>query len=76
LASLGLRVLRFNSREVLKEGDAVVEAIYRTITDQLNAEILPAPLCKRGELKARTSKLALMPVEGEGGFSNFYEFIK
>ena len=30
LASLGLKVLRFNSREVLKESDAVVEAIYRT----------------------------------------------
>jgi very-short-patch-repair endonuclease len=27
LASIGLKVLRFNSREVLKESDAVVEAI-------------------------------------------------
>ena len=44
LASLGLKVLRFNSREVLKESDAVVEAIYRMIADQLNAEIPPAPL--------------------------------
>ena len=42
LASLGLRVLRFNSREVLKESDAVVDAIYRMITDQLNAEIPPS----------------------------------
>ena len=48
LASLGLKVLRFNSREVLKENDAVVEAIYRMITDQLNAEIPPGPPLKKG----------------------------
>jgi len=48
LASLGLKVLRFNSREVLKENDAVVEAIYRMITDQLNAEIPPRPPLKKG----------------------------
>jgi len=41
--SLGLKVLRFNSREVLQEKDAVVEAIYQVITDQLNAEIPPDP---------------------------------
>ncbi len=48
LTSLGLKVLRFNSREVLKESDAVVEAIYRKITDQLNAEIPPSPPLKKG----------------------------
>ena len=48
LASLGLKVLRFNSREVLKESDAVVEAIYRMIKDQLNAEIPPGPPLKKG----------------------------
>ena len=48
LASLGLKVLRFNSREVLKESNAVVEAIYRVITDQLNAEIPPGPPLKKG----------------------------
>jgi len=31
LCRLGLKVLRFNSREVLKETEAVVEVIYRTI---------------------------------------------
>jgi very-short-patch-repair endonuclease len=66
LASLGLKVLRFHSREVLKESDAVVEAIYRMITEQLSAEIPPIPPLKRGELKGKTSKLALMPLEGEG----------
>src|SRR5512142_3062420 len=39
LASLGLKVLRFHSREVMEESDAVVEAIFRVIEDQLNAEI-------------------------------------
>jgi very-short-patch-repair endonuclease len=43
LASLGLKVLRFNSREVLKETDAVVEAIYRTVAEQVDAEIPPSP---------------------------------
>jgi very-short-patch-repair endonuclease len=51
LTSLGLKVLRFNSREVLKERDAVMEAIYRMIKDQLNAEIPPSPPLRRGELK-------------------------
>ena len=44
LASLGLRVLRFSSREVLKESNAVIEAIYRALIGQLNTEIPPAPL--------------------------------
>ncbi len=48
LASVGLKVLRFNSREVLKESDAVVEAIYRMIKDQLSAEIPPGPPLKKG----------------------------
>lgn len=43
LASLGLKVLRFNSREVLQDSDVVVEAIYRTVAEQLNAEIPPRP---------------------------------
>src|SRR3990170_956960 len=53
LASLGLKVLRFNSREVLKESHAVVEAIYRMIADQLNAEIPPGPLLKKGGIKGK-----------------------
>ena len=48
LASLGLKVLRFNSREVLKEGDAVAEVICRMIKDQLKAEIPPGPPFKKG----------------------------
>ena len=53
LASLGLKVLRFNSREVLKENDAVVEAIYRMIADQLNSEIPPGPPLKKGGMKGK-----------------------
>ena len=37
MGSLGLEVLRFNSREVLKETDAVVEVIYRTMARRLKA---------------------------------------
>ena len=48
LASLGLRVLRFNSREVLRDMDALVEAIYRTLAEQPNAEIPPGPPLIRG----------------------------
>ena len=48
LVSLGLKVLRFNSREVLKESDAVVEAIYRIAAEQLNAEIPPGPPLTKG----------------------------
>jgi very-short-patch-repair endonuclease len=35
LRRFGLMVLRFNSRQVLKETEAVVELIYQTITTQL-----------------------------------------
>ena len=54
LASLGLKVLRFNSREVLKENDAVMEIIYRMITDQLNAEIPPGPPLRKGGITRKT----------------------
>jgi very-short-patch-repair endonuclease len=49
LASIGLRVLRFDSREVLKESDAVMDVIYRTMAAQLNSQIPPTPLFQRGE---------------------------
>jgi very-short-patch-repair endonuclease len=48
LRSLGLRVPRFNSREVLEESDAVMEAIYRTIVEQLSAKIPPGPPFPKG----------------------------
>ena len=50
LVSLGLKVLRFNSREVLEESEAVAETIYRTVAERLNAKIPPGPpLIKGGE---------------------------
>jgi len=49
LAGLGLKVLRFNSRVVLTETEAVLEVICRTITEQQNSEIPPAPLFQRGD---------------------------
>ena len=36
LTSLDLRVLRFNSRQVLQETDAVLEIIFRTMAEWLN----------------------------------------
>lgn len=48
LAFLGLKVLGFNSREVLKKSDAEVEAIYQNVTGQLNAEIPLDPPLKKG----------------------------
>jgi very-short-patch-repair endonuclease len=36
LNSLGLKVLRFNSREVLTETDAVIEVIYHVISRQMH----------------------------------------
>src|SRR4030066_508309 len=38
LTGLGLKVLRFNSRVVLSEADAIMEVMYRTITERLNSE--------------------------------------
>ena len=55
LASLGLKVLRFNSREVLKESDAVVKVIYRRLAGKPNAEIPPDPPLQRGELEKKLS---------------------
>ena len=48
LVSLALKVVRFNSREVLEERDAVVEAIYRTVAEQLKAKIPPGPPLIKG----------------------------
>ena len=48
LVALGLKVLRLNSREVLEESDAVAEAIYRTVAEQLNAKIPPGPPLIKG----------------------------
>ena len=43
LTGSGVKVLRFDSRVILTETDAVMEVIYRTITERLNSEIPPIP---------------------------------
>ena len=48
LASLGLKVLRFNSREALKGIDTVVGEIYRVVAEKLNPEIPPGPPLPKG----------------------------
>lgn len=47
LAAQGLRVLRFNNLQVLREMDAVLDSIYRVVMEQLSQNP-PSPLCKRG----------------------------
>ena len=47
-AGLDFKVLRFNSREVLIETDAVVEVIFRAIKEQLNSQIPPRPPFSKG----------------------------
>ena len=44
LASMFLKVIRFNSREVLEETDAVVEVINRAIGERLNRKSPSVPL--------------------------------
>jgi very-short-patch-repair endonuclease len=53
LVGLDLKVLRFKSNEVLKATDAIVEVIYRTVIEQMNLEIPPAPPLSKGGLKRR-----------------------
>ncbi len=51
LASLGLKVLRFSSRDVLGETAAVLESIYRAIEERM--EIPPDPPFTKGGSKER-----------------------
>jgi very-short-patch-repair endonuclease len=48
LADLGIYVIRFNSREVLVETDAVVEAIHQAVTVWLKLKIPPNPPFSKG----------------------------
>ena len=60
LASLGLRVLRFSSREVLAETEGVVESIYGAIEERVSKEIPPGPPLIKGGRN-------LLRKEGSGG---------
>jgi very-short-patch-repair endonuclease len=48
LGRLGLRVLRFNSSEVLRETEAVLEVIYQAIMENLDEKFPLTPLGKGG----------------------------
>jgi very-short-patch-repair endonuclease len=54
LAGLGLKVLRFNSRAVLTETNAVLETINQKIVNQLDSEIPPTPPFSKGGTKNET----------------------
>jgi very-short-patch-repair endonuclease len=49
LAGVGLQILRFNSREVVEETDAVVKVIHRTMAEQLPKKIPLVPPLRKGE---------------------------
>jgi len=48
LMSRGIRVLRFNSRAVLRDTDSVVEAIYQAMQQKPHKEIPPTPPLRKG----------------------------
>jgi very-short-patch-repair endonuclease len=48
LSGLGLKVLRFDSRVVLTETDAVMEVIYKETKERLGLEIPPHPPFSKG----------------------------
>ena len=50
LASQGLKVLRFNNLQVLKECDAVLEVIHGTLEEHLNKNPLAASPFRKGGL--------------------------
>ena len=56
LASLGLRVLRFDSSQVLRETDAVAEAIFQAMAMFLNLEIPPIPPFPQGGTKGKSKE--------------------
>jgi len=60
LAGLGLKVLRFNSRVVLTETEAVAEAIYRAMKEQVNSEIPPAPPFSKGGKRGALERRSIM----------------
>jgi very-short-patch-repair endonuclease len=49
LASLGLRVCRFDSRQVLADTEAVLQVIYRAVKERLNSEIPLNPPFSKGD---------------------------
>jgi len=56
LKNLGLKVMRFNSRVVLMDINAVVEVIYREVTERMKIKIpLNSPLKKREIIRSSLS---------------------
>ena len=53
LQSVGLKVIRFDNRQVLLETDAVLEAIWNELKCRRREQIPPAPLFQRGESNNR-----------------------
>ncbi len=54
LVSQGLRVFRFDGRQVLKEIEGVMEVILAAVSESLEANP-PAPLCEGGSIRSPLS---------------------
>jgi very-short-patch-repair endonuclease len=57
MGRLSLKVLRFNSMEVLEKTESVLEVIYRTMNDRLSGEIPLDPPLPKGEVRSGTAPL-------------------
>ena len=66
LVSLGLKVVRFHRREVLEERNAVVQAIDRTVAEQLSAQIPPGPPLIKGGEEEKDFSVNAYAAEGKG----------
>ncbi len=71
LLTRGLRVLRFNDRQVLTETMAVLELIHRVVENATGGEIPPRPPLKRGGMPRPSAERSLpFPKGGQEGFDD------
>jgi very-short-patch-repair endonuclease len=54
LTSQGLQVLRFDNLQVLRETDAVLEVIFRVVTEKLGGNPPQPPFAKGGNRETRS----------------------
>jgi very-short-patch-repair endonuclease len=71
LRSRGLKILRFDDRQVLTETQSVMEVIFKVVEVARVGEIPPSPPLKRGEMPPRSIEGSLpFPKGGQEGFDD------
>ena len=71
LSSQGLKVLRFDDRQVLTETEAVLEAIFQVVSQSTVGKIPPnPPFAKGGTPESTQSPLPPLQKGGGGGFDD------